>query len=125
MLTLMAFCWRRRGLFDNYYDYDPNGHRHQRRNRHHTVATGFCLITASILFILVALSLPIIKPIYLLQLDGHPSPSQPDTSIGTELRFGVWGFCVTRFARISVFFFSHFCFLATELTDIPPITDPP
>ena len=61
-------------------------------------STGFCLLTASILFLFVALSLPIIKTVYLLQINGHPSPSQPETSIGTELRFGVWGFCVTRSA---------------------------
>jgi hypothetical protein len=49
-------------------------------------------------FLFVALSLPIIKSIYLLKLDGHAVSDVPATSIGTELRFGVWGFCVTRFA---------------------------
>ncbi|KAI9465928.1 actin cortical patch SUR7/pH-response regulator pali [Lactarius psammicola] len=69
-------CWRRRGRFDDYDD-------------------GFCLSAAFLLFLLVALSLPIIKSIYLLQLEGITSPSQPATSVGTRLRFGVWGFCAT------------------------------
>jgi hypothetical protein len=93
----MGFGWRRRERFDEYDDH----HLHIRhRNRRHATVTGFCLVTASILFLFVALSLPIIKTVYLLQINGHPSSSQPETSIGTELRFGVWGFCVTRYAGI-------------------------
>ena len=76
-------------------------------------STGFCLLTASILFLFVALSLPIIKTVYLLQINGHPSPSQPETSIGTELRFGVWGFCVTRSA-------SHHQ-VCSPLPPLPPV----
>ena len=117
----MVFCWRRRGRFDGYYGDNHYAHRRWRKH-HHAIVTGFCLITASILFLFVALSLPIIKSIYLLQLEGHPSSSQPATSIGTELRFGVWGFCVTRSARITFFFFFLSGFLSTELTDIVPIT---
>ena len=57
---------------------------------------GFCLFNAFILFLFIALSLSIIKVVYLLQkINGYPSSSLPETSIGTELRFGVWGFCVT------------------------------
>ncbi|KAI0300471.1 actin cortical patch SUR7/pH-response regulator pali, partial [Multifurca ochricompacta] len=59
------------------------------------VVTGFCLFAAFVLFLFVALSLPIIKSVYLLQIDGNTSPTLPKTSIGTELRFGVWGFCAT------------------------------
>lgn len=99
--SAMVFCWRGRGRVDDYDDYY---YLHRRRNRHHAVFTGFCLISASILFMFIALSLPIIKSVYLLQLSGHPSSSQPATSIGTELRFGVWGFCVTRSAPPNVFF---------------------
>jgi hypothetical protein len=92
----MAFSWwPRRWSFDE-GDHFYSRH-HQRLNRHHATVTGFCLFTASLLFIFVALSLPIIKSVYLLQLNGHPSSSLPATSIGTELRFGVWGFCVTRY----------------------------
>ena len=91
----MVFGWRRHGGFD---EYDDHYLYLRHRNRRHAAFTGFCLLTAFILFLFIALSLPIIKTIYLLEINGHPSPSQPATSIGTELRFGVWGFCVTRFA---------------------------
>ena len=91
----MVFCWRRRERFD---EYDDHYLYLRHRNRRHATFTAFCLFTAFILFLFIALSLPIIKPVYLLQINGHPSSSLPETSIGTELRFGVWGFCVTRFA---------------------------
>jgi hypothetical protein len=48
-----------------------------------------------LLFLLVALSSPIIKSIYVLQLKADTSSTQPETSLGTQLRFGVWGFCAT------------------------------
>jgi len=84
--------WRRRGRLDD-YEYFHRHHRH--RNRRHAVVTGFCLITAFTLLLFVALSLPIIKSVYLLKFNGHAASDVPATSIGTELRFGVWGFCVT------------------------------
>jgi hypothetical protein len=90
----MVFGWRRRERFD---EYDDHYLYLRHRNRRHATFTGFCLFTAFLLFLFIALSLPIIKAVYLLQINGHPSSSQPETSIGTELRFGVWGFCVTRF----------------------------
>jgi hypothetical protein len=40
--------------------------------------------------------LPIIKGIYLFTLKATVGPNAPVTSIGTELRFGVWGVCVNR-----------------------------
>jgi hypothetical protein len=87
--------WSFRGRLDD-YKYYHRYHRH--RNRRHAAVTGFCLIAAFVLFLFVALSLPIIKSVYLLKFDGHTSSNTPATSIGTELRFGVWGFCATRFA---------------------------
>lgn len=90
----MAFGWRRRERFD---EYDDHYLYLRHRNRRHATLTGFCLFVAFILFLFIALSLPIIKSVYLLEINGHPSSSLPTTSIGTELRFGVWGFCVTRF----------------------------
>lgn len=54
-----------------------------------------CLLGAFILMLLVALSLPIIKAIYLLEVQAVTT-DQPATSIATELRFGVWGVCATR-----------------------------
>jgi len=65
--------------------------------RHYRIISlsSFLLLFASfLLFLLVALSLPIIKGIYLLTLKAAVNPDQPTTSIGTELRFGVWGVCV-------------------------------
>jgi len=65
--------------------------------RHHRIIStcSFLLLFASfLLFLLVALSLPIIKGVYLLTLQATINPDQPTTSIGTELRFGVWGVCV-------------------------------
>lgn len=123
----MLCCWRRRRA--DFYDDDEHYHVHRRRrDRRHATVTAFCLITASVLFLFVALSLPIIKSVYLLQLEGHPSSSQPATSLGTQLRFGVWGFCVTRSAhtRPPSRFFFFFCFFTparfSEPTqcDIPP-----
>ncbi|KAJ7459817.1 hypothetical protein FB451DRAFT_1563524 [Mycena latifolia] len=52
------------------------------------------LFTAFLLSLLVGLSLPIIKPIYLLKFYSTRT-GQPDTSIATELRFGVWGVCAS------------------------------
>jgi uncharacterized metal-binding protein len=83
------------GRLDDYKFY----HRiHRHRNRRHAVFTGFCLIVAFFLLLFVALSLPIIKSIYLLQFRANTASDVPATSLGTELRFGVWGFCATRFA---------------------------
>jgi len=50
------------------------------------------LFTAFLLSLLVGLSLPIIKSIYLFKFYSVRT-GQPETSIATELRFGVWGVC--------------------------------
>lgn len=58
--------------------------------RHHRIVSGtsfFLLLGAFILYLLVALSLPIIKGVYLLSLQAKVQPDQPNTSIGTELRW--------------------------------------
>ncbi|KAJ6584926.1 actin cortical patch SUR7/pH-response regulator pali [Mycena capillaripes] len=52
------------------------------------------LFTAFLLSLLVGISLPIIKPIYLLRFYSTRT-GQPETSIATELRFGVWGVCAS------------------------------
>ncbi|KAH9965357.1 actin cortical patch SUR7/pH-response regulator pali [Russula dissimulans] len=87
----MVFCWPCRTRF-NEYDFHPRSHW---RKHHHAYVTAFFLLSASILLMFIALSLPIIKSIYLLRLDGHPASSLPATSIGTEIRVGVWGFCIS------------------------------
>lgn len=88
-------------------DFDNDNDYLQYRNRRHATFTGFCLLTAFILFLFIAISLPIFKSVYLLQINGHPSPSLPETSIGTELRFGVWGFCVNSALNQPTFFNNH------------------
>lgn len=65
--------------------------------RHSAVALAatVILVVAFVLLLLVALSLPLIKAVYILQVNATPVQKQPPTSIATELRFGVWGFCAT------------------------------
>ncbi|CAE7228490.1 unnamed protein product [Rhizoctonia solani] len=53
----------------------------------------FLLFSAWVLLLLVSLSLPIIKPIYILEVDAKVSP-EVQTSIATSIRFGVWGMCL-------------------------------
>ncbi|KAJ7645403.1 hypothetical protein DFH06DRAFT_1279368 [Mycena polygramma] len=61
------------------------------------------LFTAFLLSLLVGLSLPIIKPIYLLRFYSTRT-GQPSTSIATELRFGVWGVCANSVLDQPTFF---------------------
>jgi hypothetical protein len=69
---------------------------HHLRNKRHAIVTCFFLFGAFLLFLLVALSLPIIKPIYVLEISANIA--EIETSVATQLRFGVWGFCASRFA---------------------------
>lgn len=55
------------------------------------------LLASFVLLLLVSLSLPIIKALYIVKVSSIPSVSQPPTNIATELRFGVWGFCANRY----------------------------
>lgn len=57
------------------------------------------LFIAFLLLLLVSLSLPIIKSIYILSVKSTTT-GQPRTSIATELRFGVWGLCASRLASL-------------------------
>lgn len=57
---------------------------------------GFLLFGAFIIFLLVGICMPIIKAIYLFEIQAVPADGQPETSIGTQIRFGVWGLCITR-----------------------------
>jgi len=67
------------------------------RHRYRVAAglTFFFLTAAFVLYLLAALSLPIIKPIYLFQVNFATQPNEPPTSIATNFRFGVWGFCAS------------------------------
>ncbi|KAA1470406.1 hypothetical protein DENSPDRAFT_836190 [Dentipellis sp. KUC8613] len=88
-------CFRRRYYEDERYHHRHHHHHHSRSSRRHAGFTGFLLFSAFVLFLLVAISLPIIKPIYLLQIEATPVGVQPATSTGDLLRFGVWGVCIT------------------------------
>jgi hypothetical protein len=60
------------------------------------VSLTSCILhfVAFLLFLLVALSLTIIKPIFLFSIR-FTLIAQQLSSIATKLRFGVWGFCVS------------------------------
>ncbi|KAI9062339.1 hypothetical protein FKP32DRAFT_1593486 [Trametes sanguinea] len=78
-----------------------NGAAKPRRRRprplaHHlgiSLATSAVLLASFILFLLVGLSLPIIKSIYLFTITFATNPDLPVTSVATRLRLGVWGIC--------------------------------
>ncbi|KAJ3009335.1 hypothetical protein NUW54_g2814 [Trametes sanguinea] len=57
--------------------------------------TPFFLFVAFLLLFLVSLSLPIIKSIFLFQLAADASASFLDSSASGEVRFGVWGYCIS------------------------------
>lgn len=70
----------------------------QQQRRRHAIflsTVSVFLFVAFVLLLLVALSMPIIKPVYLLSLVST-TPDLEATSIATEVRFGVWGYCATR-----------------------------
>ncbi|KAH9857021.1 pali-domain-containing protein [Lenzites betulinus] len=57
--------------------------------------TPFFLFVAFLLLLLVSLSLPIIKSIFLFQLTANSSASLLDSSASGQVRFGVWGYCTS------------------------------
>jgi len=64
---------------------------------HHRVLSTLSfllLFIAFILILLVGISLPVVKTVYLLSVKST-TDNQPATSVATELRFGVWGVCAT------------------------------
>ncbi|KAI0034861.1 SUR7/PalI family-domain-containing protein [Vararia minispora EC-137] len=69
------------------------GQAPRRRYRKSSSATSFFLFAAFLLLLLVALSLPIIKAIYLLELEATNAQGI-STNLGTSVRFGVWGYCI-------------------------------
>ncbi|KIY46059.1 hypothetical protein FISHEDRAFT_75905 [Fistulina hepatica ATCC 64428] len=56
-----------------------------------SVLALFCSLATFVLLLLVALSLPIIKPVYLVKVTSSYTNSSSEAA--TELRFGVWGVC--------------------------------
>ncbi len=70
--------------------------RHPRPLARHlgiSLATCAVLLASFVLFLLVGLSLPIIKSIYLFTITFAQNPDQPVTSVANQLRLGVWGLC--------------------------------
>jgi hypothetical protein len=61
-----------------------------------TAFTGLFTLATFVLFLLVGLSLPIIKNIWILSIDAQVNSYLPVTSIATQLKFGVWGICAYR-----------------------------
>jgi len=71
---------------------------------HHRILSplSFLLLFVSfILILLVGLSLPIIRTVYLLSLQSTVA-TQPASSVANEIRFGVWGACATSVLDPSV-----------------------
>ncbi|EKM53369.1 uncharacterized protein PHACADRAFT_259697 [Phanerochaete carnosa HHB-10118-sp] len=66
--------------------------------------TFIVLFFAFVLYLLPALSLPIIRAVYLLQINYSPPPNQPATNSATNLRFGVWGFCASTVLDLPTIF---------------------
>ena len=100
--------------YDDYSRHHPRRHHHHHRRRrgyryccrlprmHSThrfhvanVLAVTALVFAFVLYLLPAISLPILKPVYLLRIDFATQPGQPATDVATDLRFGVWGFCAS------------------------------
>lgn len=75
--------------------------RNKSNSRHpcSTFLSVLLLFTAFLLFLLVSLSLPIIKPIYLFSV--RSTTRTANLSLAQELRFGVWGACAVRSVRSS------------------------
>ncbi|KAG6920033.1 hypothetical protein DXG01_010101 [Tephrocybe rancida] len=69
-------------------------HRPLARHRFVSSVAFILLFGAFILLLLVAVSLPILKPVYLLSVKSTLTGQVP-TNIATELRFGVWGVCAS------------------------------
>ncbi|KAL1719720.1 SUR7/PalI family-domain-containing protein [Schizophyllum commune] len=67
-------------------------HKPLRAYRAISLAAFLCLLVAFILQLLVSLSTPIIKSVYLVRVESTQE-QEVVTSIATGLRFGVWGVC--------------------------------
>jgi len=61
--------------------------------RYISFAAFLFLFIAFIIFILVGLSLPITKTVYLFKVTALANPNQPVTNVADVLKFGVWGVC--------------------------------
>ncbi|EIN06794.1 hypothetical protein PUNSTDRAFT_145277 [Punctularia strigosozonata HHB-11173 SS5] len=88
--------WRRRHHHDHHH-HDPRHHHYQYPTRRltrrliiFTILVTFC---AFVLELLPAISIPIVKDIWLASIHAKTQANQPATAVATEIRVGVWGFC--------------------------------
>jgi hypothetical protein len=96
------------------------GHKSAPRHRCSTFLSVVLLFTAFLLFLLVSLSLPIIKPIYLFSVKSATTRTE-DLSLAQELRFGVWGVCaVSALAQPSLINNRAQCIGPTLDFTVPP-----
>ncbi|TCD60790.1 hypothetical protein EIP91_009519 [Steccherinum ochraceum] len=84
--------------------YDKHRYRPLAQYKCVSATASLFLLAAFALYLVVALSLPIIKPIYLFVIKFNTQPNQPPTSIATDIRFGVWGFCASSVLDLPTIF---------------------
>lgn len=79
--------------------------------------TPFFLFSAFLLLLLVSLSIPIIQSIYIFDVVATDTEGAVKTSIGTSVRFGLWGYCVGAYQ----FTGSKASFVATSQCSTPKL----
>lgn len=62
----------------------------------HFLLPGTLFAAFALLFV-VSLSAPVLKPIYILEIISNVPPNVPKTSVATQVRFGLWGWCAGAF----------------------------
>jgi len=65
--------------------------------------TSGLLFVAFLLLLLVTLSVPIIKTIYLFTLSANVSSNLLDSGANGSVNFGVWGYCISAIQVSCVF----------------------
>lgn len=89
------------------------------RHRFISVVSCVLLLASTILLLLVSVSSPILKPVYLASIESILA-KEDLTSATTELRFGVWGLCATSVPNQTPRFSSNaVCFGPMLGYDIP------
>jgi len=66
------------------------------------ILTPIVLLAAFLLLLFVSLSLPLIKTIYILEIQANLPPDLPITSEATSVRFGLWGYCASGYTFASI-----------------------
>jgi len=83
-------------------------HKAQKRRHYSLVGVaGLLLLVSFILLLLVAISLPIVKSVFLLSVTSKNLSRLIPTNVATSLRFGVWGYCATGLLDVPSIFSNH------------------